>query len=143
MSIWAVVANHSEARIYAAPNRRASLNLVGTLTHEVARAHDRDLASDRPGRTHDRFGPGRHSMEQDLKSEEANKFAREIASRIEAGLEEGACEEFLFIADPHFLGNLRTAMSEKVQRRTIGEVPKNLVAHAPEDVQRELQATLQ
>ena len=61
--IWILVANQAEAKIYSTERIPGSLVLVGTLTHEEGAAHTRDLASDAPGRVHDRTGSARHSME--------------------------------------------------------------------------------
>lgn len=36
------------------------------LKHPASRAHERDLISDRPGRSFDSFGSGRHAMEEEV-----------------------------------------------------------------------------
>ena len=53
---WIVVADSARARIFEADSHSGSCSEVADLTHPASRAHERDLASDRPGRAFDRSG---------------------------------------------------------------------------------------
>ena len=81
---WVVVAESSRARIFVFQQAGLTMEELEGLTHPASRAHERDLISDRPGRSFDSFGSGRHAMEEEvsLKQQEAIVFAREISDRL-------------------------------------------------------------
>lgn len=128
--IWVLVADSSDARIYAARNLRSPLDLVATLSHQASRLHARDLGSDAPGRVHDRFGPARHSLDegQQLKTTEKQRFAREIADRLAEAHRQKKFDRLVVMAGPAFLGMLRHLLSKPLAAAVIAEVPKDLVA---------------
>ncbi len=90
-----------------------SLQEIEDLLHPAARTHARDLTSDRPGRSFDSAGQGRHAMEPetDAKRHEAEVFARQVAERIERARMEGEFDKLVLIAAPEFLGLLRKSLS--------------------------------
>ena len=83
------------------------------LVHGAARTQVRHLTSDRPGRSFDSHGRGRHAMEPetDAKRHEAEVFAKEVAERIERARMEDEFDELVLIAAPEFLGLLRKSLS--------------------------------
>lgn len=129
--IWVLVADSSEARIYSARHLRSSLTLVDTLSHEIGRAHPRDVLAGPPGRVHDRFGAGRHSIDagEQLKTEERGRFAREIAGRLADAHRQKKFERLVIMAAPTFLGSLRDSLSKSLSAAVVAEVPKDLVTH--------------
>lgn len=128
--VWILVADGSQARIYAARHRRGPYELVTSLAHEASRLHARDLGTDVPGRVHDRFGPARHSLEgsHQLKNEEKQRFAREIAALLADGLRQKKYVELVVMAGPAFLGILRESFTRPVAAAIVAEVDKDLVA---------------
>jgi protein required for attachment to host cells len=129
--IWVLVADGSEARIFSGRGMRSPLELVDTLTHDASRLRARDIGSDSPGRVHDRFGPGRHSLDQgqQLKNTEKERFAREIAARLAEGRRQKKFDRLVIMASPAFLGILRDCLSKPVSEAVVATVPKDLVAH--------------
>jgi protein required for attachment to host cells len=128
--VWVLVANSAEARIYAGRHRHAPLTLVDTLTHEAARLHPREVLADAPGRVHDRFGPGRHSIDsgEQVRAEERERFAREIAASLLEAQRQRKFEELIVMAAPAFLGVLRAEFNKPLASAVIAEVPKDLVS---------------
>lgn len=57
--IWILSANGASATIYSADSPTAALVKVASLEHPEGRSREKELSSDRPGRTFDRFAPGR------------------------------------------------------------------------------------
>ena len=135
--VWILVADGSEARIFSARHRHAPLSLIDTLTHEASRLHPRDLVTDAPGRVHDRFGPGRHSIDnrEQVRTEERQRFAREIATHLAEAHRQKRFGELVVMAAPAFLGVLRESFSKPLAAAVIAEVAKDLVAHDPADIQ--------
>jgi protein required for attachment to host cells len=135
--IWILVADSSAARIYATHHRRAPLQLVQSLSHAASRLHPRDLGTDVPGRVHDRFGPGRHSLDegQQIKAEERLRFAREISGQLTEAHRMKRFDRLVVMAGPAFLGTLRDCFPKTLAEAVVAEVPKDLVAQDPEAVQ--------
>ncbi|GMW05597.1 MAG: host attachment protein [Gammaproteobacteria bacterium] len=134
--VWVLVADGSEARIYAGRHRRAELELVETLSHEASRLHPRELLADAPGRIHDRFGPGGHSVNagEQMRAEERQRFAREITALLAEAQRQKKFGGLVVMAAPAFLGVLRESFSKPLAAAIIAEVPKDLVAHDPASI---------
>ena len=59
---WVVVADKSKARIFTVDDPRGALLGVHELKHPEALEREQELSSDRPGRSFDSMGQGRHAM---------------------------------------------------------------------------------
>ncbi|HEX5643797.1 MAG TPA: host attachment protein, partial [Thermoleophilia bacterium] len=100
-----VVADQAEAIFYDAPSLDARPKEVGRISDPAAHLHDRDLASDRPGRSYESVGHARHAIERenDPRWQEAVRFARRISCRLDDALQKGEFEELIVVAGPPFL----------------------------------------
>jgi len=82
---WILIADGSRARFFV--NKGPGEGLEPALGTEFIadKRKSREIGSDRPGRTHDIGGPGRHSMEPPTDPHEYEKieFARELAQKLE------------------------------------------------------------
>ena len=138
--IWVLVANRSEAVLYGAEGRKGVLSELRRFEHAEARAHDRDLTSDLPGRAFDSNGSGRHKMEPatDPKRYEAFVFARELVDFLCRGRQDGAFERLYIVAPPAFLGMLREHYDKGIEQALCGELDSDLVALRPEEVRKRL-----
>jgi protein required for attachment to host cells len=110
MLTWVVIAHRSGARLLEHKGQR--LRLVAELSNSAGRKKDREINSDRPGRTQDRQGQGRHAMgaEESAHDHVAFNFAREIAERLYAARNEQRFGRLVLVAEPRFLGMLRAAL---------------------------------
>lgn len=126
---WVLVADSSEARIYAAGHRKAPLTLVESLSHPESRTHPRDRLTDVPGRVHDRFGPARHSLDhgEQIRDEDRLRFAREIAATLGTAHRQNRFERLVVMAGPALLGVLREAFDKSLTEIIAAEIPKDLV----------------
>ena len=127
-----VVADQAEAVFYDSESLRARPREVARITDPVAHLHDRDLSSERPGRTYESYGRARHAVggENDSRHVEAVRFARRIARRLDAARRNGEFEELIVVAGPPFLGLVREGLSRPTRARVVHEVRKDLV-HMP------------
>ena len=148
-AIWIVVANRTDAR-FLVQGEDGALTEQDALVCTEARQPDRAGLTDAPGRSHDRMGPGRHSIEPhtELSDQLARRFAQQIAERVEQGRTTNAWGELVLVAGPEFLGFLREALGDQCRRKVSAECHKNIVtqdvetilAALPEDLQRRLQS---
>lgn len=137
---WILVANSSVAYIYKIEKKHALVE-VGVLEHTESRLHNRDLASDKPGRDFESVGVTRHSLEpkHSPKHNEFQIFAREIAHYLESARNKGEFDKLYVAANPTFLGLLRNELDASTAKLISGEVDKDMthmktdeiVAHFP------------
>jgi protein required for attachment to host cells len=131
-----VVADQSEA-IFHDMRGRGALKPAGHLADPKARLHDRDFASDRPGRVFDRAPPvkgrrgagARHSADRGRspRKHQAEVFARKIVAQLRKAQRSGSFDRLVIIAGPPFLGMLRAAMPKTLRSVTVSEIAKDLV----------------
>ena len=137
---WIVVADSARARIFSVDGATAPLAPIDHLLHPESRLHDRDLRSDRPGRSFDSEGEGRHSTGTPVspKQQESLRFAKTVADHLEQGRLDGSYDHLNIVADPRFLGALRDAVSTEVEKLVSLELNKDLSKVADEEIRRHL-----
>ena len=141
---WIVVAESSRARIFEAATPAADLTEIEDRVHPAGRMHNRDLVSDRQGHDSGEAGSGPHVLDESTPAhvEEMHKFAREIAERLEQGLNDKAYDRLVMVAPPKFLGVLRDALPERVAGCVSESLHKDLVRHGPEEVRAQIAGML-
>jgi len=129
-----VVADQAEAIFYDAASLAAQPQQVARITDPIAHLHDRDLVSDRPGRTYESVGGQRHAIarENDPRQQEATRFAKRISRRLDEARRKGEFDELIVVAGPPFLGVIREQMSRPTRACVVHEIRKDLV-HSPVD----------
>ncbi|MGB5104227.1 MAG: host attachment protein [Steroidobacteraceae bacterium] len=127
-----VVADQAEAIFYDSSSLQAAPREVARISDPLAHLHDRDLVSDRPGRSYESVGGARHAIERenDPRQREAVRFARRIARRLDEARRRNEYEQLIVVAGPPFLGLMREELSGPTRRRVVHEIRKDLV-HSP------------
>jgi len=125
--LWVIVADQSKARIYTVADPRGALLDVGELENPGARDREQTLTSDRPGRSFDSKGQGRHAMGTAVEpgKQETIRFARQVADQVQAAHDEGRCNRLLLVAGPPLLGFMRDSL-KSLSGMEITEIEKNL-----------------
>lgn len=127
---WVVVADESNAIVYARDTMRGPLRELFSLENETARKKMDQLISDSGGRSFDSYGKGRHTMANEkagAKRNAATVFAKQIAERIAKVMHDGSCRGFAVVAAPRFLGVLRDAISIATTAEPYATVDKEVV----------------
>ncbi|WP_290647907.1 host attachment protein [Aquisalimonas sp.] len=139
-STWVVVANRARARFFSLSSPKGPLTEVQDLVHPEGRLHDQDINADRPGRSFDTSGKGRHAMgkRHSPSEQEAIRFAHTVGDQLAKQHYEGAFERLVLTAPPHFLGLLRDALPAAVTESIVMEIDKDLAAVERTDEIREL-----
>jgi protein required for attachment to host cells len=137
---WVIVAENSRARIFAMDAINLPLRELDDLTNPEGRLQERELVSDRPGRTFDSQGAGRHSKAPSVeKSRQVSiEFARILSRSIEEGRVQGQFERLILIAPPRFLGALRQQLDKSTHRLITKEIQKNIVREDEAAIRDEL-----
>jgi protein required for attachment to host cells len=140
---WIVVADSAHARVFTRTGNHGPLLEQQDIVHPDSQLHDRDLASDRQGRSFDRSkGGARHSMEPATTphGHAAETFAHEVVALLESARNSGSMDGLALIAPPHFLGLLRQGLSEPTRRLVVKEIHKDLVRHSVKEIVEHLDA---
>lgn len=139
-NVWVVVASNTRCRIFAQHKHNGPLEELEDLVHPEGRLHDRYLASDRPGRTFDREGEGRHAKGNPVKPQEQEniRFAKTVAEKIDDARKQDKFERLVLVADPGFLGQVRQDLPAATRHRLSAELHKNLVEADPERIRQAL-----
>ena len=133
---WLIVSSSCIARVFKV-QRKESLVEIETLVHPESRLHNRDLVTDnRPGRTHDSVGPGRHALESATtpKQQESIEFARDVAEYLEKARVSGSFDKLYLAASPAQLGLLRQNFHPSTIKLINGEVDKDMTHMKPEEI---------
>jgi protein required for attachment to host cells len=127
-TVWTVVASRARARIFSTgPDQVLPLAEIYVLVDPGARVRARDVIADRPGRTRDRYGHGRHAMEQHSpQRESARRFVARICAWLEQASRQNRFQSLVLVASPEFTGLLRNRMSPRLRQCIDGEIHKNI-----------------
>lgn len=134
--IWIVVANGTTARALENEGAGKGLNPAPAFEMTIESPPTRDLGSDRPGRVHDRYGPGRHAMEPkaDWHRQDKAAFAKSVVDRIESAARNHAFDRLILVAPPTVMGDLRAALGRHTHDLVSGEITKDLTHCSPDEL---------
>lgn len=136
---WLVVADAGGARFFDV-DANGVLNRTPHTTLQADPAPSREIASDRPGRTFDIAGEGRHAKapSTDPHRYEKKRFAHTVADRLDTAVGRREVERLVLVSPPQLLGDLRAAMSSSVKGVVVREVDKDLAMLPPHELERYL-----
>ncbi|HWV83516.1 MAG TPA: host attachment protein [Hyphomicrobiaceae bacterium] len=126
---WILIADGSEARVFESLGPRSALMAVEDMTFAQDLPPNRELESDRPGRSQESANPTRHAIQSrsDPHRELKRQLAREVADKLEDCLRNGRFDRLAVVAAPVVLGDIREALSEQLKAAVTAELAKDLV----------------
>jgi protein required for attachment to host cells len=134
-----VIADGSHAR-FLEPGARTLVPSEQTeMTAAEARRPARDLVTDRPGRGFASAGSdSRHAFEpaHDVHKMQKHGFTARLAEVLDTACGEGRFDRLVLVAPPRSLGELRSLLSERVQKLISHEIGKDLTGATPTEVHR-------
>ena len=136
---WVVVADQSKARIFTTEEPRGPLLELASMVNPYGREKEQELASDRPGRSFDSHGQGRHDMSSAVEpaEQETIRFAKQIADHLQDACNDGRCRELLLVAGPHLLGVLRKQLNTP-ETIKVSAIDKNLGQYDAREIRSHL-----
>jgi protein required for attachment to host cells len=141
MFSYIVVADGGQARLLRVSGPARARHVVETEAversslHAVATEHDAS-ADSRPHRPpRGRAGqseltattPHDTSSDYDPHAGEVMRFARYLSRRLEHLRQAGSVNDFILLAEPHFLGLLRNQLTEQTRKLVSRELPRDFV----------------
>jgi protein required for attachment to host cells len=116
--LWILVGNASRVRLFSADAKGEDWDLLEEFRHDESRARNADLQEQRDnpnaGTLH---GPAAENEPDGRRELEHERFARELSSRLDRGVDAHAFERLIIAAPPDFLGKLRRSLSKRVLQR--------------------------
>ena len=128
ITTWFLIADGTRARIAYNDGPGRGIRPVFDEEFQGRNLASRDIVSDKPGRTFDSGGKGRHAMEppNDPRELEKRNFARGLARRLDEAAHRGDFDRLVLVATPKVLGNLRALLSAKTLTKVTQEIHKDL-----------------
>ncbi len=99
---------------------------------------DRDQKTSEAGRRFDASGgAGRSAYEEtDFHQLEEDRFAAEAADMLKKRALKGDFDSLIVVAPPRTLGELRKHYHKEVEKRLVGEIPKELTGHPVSEIEK-------
>ncbi len=125
---WILLADGAQAKVFKHTGPGSGLTPVEDLLFEEEPLKAREIMADKPGRSFSSVGNGRSSMEysSDPVQVREKRFVRSVAVALERKYQESAFSRLIIAAAPTALGEIRSALSNGLQKAVVAEMPKDL-----------------
>ncbi|HSP79562.1 MAG TPA: host attachment protein [Myxococcaceae bacterium] len=134
-ALWILVANASRARLFATDERAELWDLREEFIHRESRSLSRELKNQPDNPNAGTLNKPSSENEPDGRQElEHDRFARELAGRLERGLNDHAYDRLVIAAPPEFLGRLRRMISHRVHQRLMLDLRADYVNVPPREL---------
>ncbi len=129
VTTWILLADGTRAHVVCNTGPGKGLQEVPGMEFEGDNFRSGDVLADRPGRTFDSAGVGRHAMEphSDPQREAKRSFAADMVARLLDQLHAQAFDRLILVAAPATLGDIRKVLPKPLLAVVHGEIAKNLV----------------
>ena len=123
-----VACSAASARFWLSESRFGNWIAVLDMQDELAASPESEFASDRPGRSFDIVGAGRHAMstKSSGQAHQTLQFARQVASYQNNAVAERKVSALVVLAAPGFLGHLKSELTDAALRALVLSEPINL-----------------
>jgi protein required for attachment to host cells len=138
--LWIVLGNASIARIFSRASPADPLVPLPALEHAESRLKGHELGSDRPGREASDHSAGGNRFEPrtDPHRKEHERFARVVATHLQAALDENAFDALWLLASDPFLGELKSHLGDALLRRVQRTESIDLTSFGLSEIERRL-----
>ena len=121
---WIMVANASQAKLFANHGPKKGLQLLKEFMHPESREKTSNLVSDRSGAN---SGPGHGAFIQatDPKHHEAERFAQEVARELDDGRVKNAYDRLILVASAPFMGLVNNCLPGQVRSKVSESIDKD------------------
>jgi protein required for attachment to host cells len=137
---WILVAHRTGAALYQSLARGEPLQIIERWDHPEGRLKPHEVESDRPGRSFDRVGGGRHALasRESVTDHVDHAFIQSVVEHLERARSANAFDGLVLVALPHLLGELRQGLSEPLRMRVIASLDKDLTRLDADELRTQL-----
>jgi protein required for attachment to host cells len=138
---WILVAHRGGARLFENRGPGKGLEFLQNIDNPAGKLKSQEINSDKAGRSSDRGGRGRHAYatEQDPTVHIAEHFAKRLATLLEEGRTEQRYRRLVLVAEPRFLGLLRSSLPDTTAGLVSATLDKDLGGTETRDLPRHLE----
>lgn len=98
-----------------------------------------EWGSERPGRAFSSVGRRRSAVEEtDWHVHEEALFVKAVADELNVAAEKNEMKEFVVVAPPKVIGELRKELSAKAHAKLVGELHKDMTRHPLPEIEKAL-----
>ena len=129
---WILIADASRARILKNDGPGRGLDAIEDMIFQGENRKLKDIMADKPGRSYDSVGGGRHAMEykSDAEHEDERAFANTLITVLQEAHGRKDYDQLILIAPPKMLGDIRAVLPDTLKAVTSAEINKDLT-HIP------------
>lgn len=126
--LWILVADRSQARLFQRNKPSEGIYLIHQLDHPEGKLKEREINSDRPGRTFRTADAQRSGYSPDLNALDAlaTEFAQKLATVLDQGRSQNQYERLVLVASPRMLGMIRNSLTKLTQKLVVASWDKDL-----------------
>ncbi len=137
---WVIVADDRHAKILESLGSGRGLKPIRGAVFEAPRSSGQDIYSDRPGRSFESHGIGRHPMNRPTEPEAQARqaFMKRVVDWLESPKRGSTYDRLVLIAAPRTLGALRDCLSAATGKKVVFEWPKDLTKASPDHISQAL-----
>lgn len=137
---WILTANRSGASLFESDWPVKSMRRIQDIAHPQGHMQNREINTEKPGRSFDSAWQGRHSLspKQEPTEDIAQQFALNLAELLNKGRLTHAYDQLIIMAGPKFLGILRIALDKNTASLVVQTVNKELLDIKGEDLAEHL-----
>lgn len=141
---WILLADRAGARLYENDGPGKGLHLIQDIPHPQGRLKNQDINADKPGRSFDSHGQGRHAMSKEHEPVEqvAIQFAQHLSHVLDQGRGTNRYKHLVLAAEPRFLGELRAALNAHTAALVAGSLDHDLMHVQESELPQRLSAVL-
>lgn len=141
---WVLIADGGHAKVLESKRPGSELVPIDDMIISVELPANRDIGTDRPGRSFESHGRGRHAMESPTDPHRALKrgFARKLGKALQTKLVENRFDRLVLVAPPPALGDLRAVLPKSVRAKIVAELAQDLVKTPHDQLPRHLKGVL-
>lgn len=128
-TLWVMIANKSFAKIFEVKGLGRHIKEIHHFDNPDGHKKGGEIYSDRPGRSFDRIGGGRHALADDkvdVHDHEQQLFATQLVHVLQDGKNNKAYDELAFVAPSYVLNILSKALPGPLRKCVVKEVAKDL-----------------
>jgi protein required for attachment to host cells len=138
---WLLIADGRRAKVFEADAQAAEFRSVEDMARETNLPKGREILADKPGRTFDSVGAGRHAKENptDPRRQLKREFADLIVGELRKAVLARRFDRLILVAPPSFMGDLRVVLPKNLKDKVVGEVTSDLTNTPEQDLRSHLQ----
>jgi protein required for attachment to host cells len=125
---WLLIADGSRAKVMETNDRGAEFRSVEDMARSINLLKSRDILADKPGRTFDSVGTGRHAKENpaDPHRQQKREFAGTVVAELRKAMLARRFDGLILVAPPAFMGDLREELPKDLKDKVVDEVTSDL-----------------